>query len=138
MENSKNIIDGNYEKNFNPQGKVEEFHRKFGFTNRVKPTLDIPEKDLRLSLIREEVQELEEAYADNNLVEVADALADIIYVVYGTAAQHGIDLEHVFAEVHRSNMSKGGAKNSVGKLGKGDSYSAPDVLGVLKAQGFEG
>lgn len=138
MTDNNAIIEGNYEKGFNPQVKVEEFHDKFEFPNRTTPTLDIPEKELRLKLIQEEVEELEKAYAEGDFVEVVDALADIAYVVYGAAAQHGVDLEQVFAEVHRSNMSKGGGKNADGKQGKGADYSPPNILAVLRAQGFEG
>ena len=90
---------------------------------------------LRLALIEEEWHELLEAQEDRNLVEVADALTDLLYVIYGTGNAYGIDLDACFEEVHNSNMSKlvdGYAqKNDMGKVMKGPGYFAPDLETLL-------
>ena len=95
---------------------------------------------LRLALIEEEWHELLEAQEDRNLVEVADALTDLLYVIYGTGHAYGIDLDACFEEVHNSNMSKlvnGYAqKNDMGKVMKGPGYYPPDLetlLGLLSS-----
>lgn len=90
---------------------------------------------LRLALIEEEWHELLEAQEDCNLVEVADALTDLLYVIYGTGHAYGIDLDACFEEVHNSNMSKlvdGYAqKNDMGKVIKGPGYFPPDLETLL-------
>ena len=91
--------------------KVQEFHQAFDMPSGgpIRPNViqDDPNlAKLRLSLITEEVKELVEAMADNNMKEIRDALADILYVVYGTADAFGIDADADFAIVHNSNMSK--------------------------------
>lgn len=91
----------------NKQEAVGVFMQKFGQECPDKPT--IPSFDiqkLRLELIDEERGELRAALAAGNLIETADAIADLLYVVYGTAVACGIDIDKVFEEVHRSNMSK--------------------------------
>ena len=91
--------------------------------------------ELRLRLIQEEMDELVYAHEDNDLVEVADALTDLLYVIYGTGQAYGIDLDVCFEEVHESNMSKlvdGYAKkNEYGKVMKGPNYFPPDLKKVL-------
>ena len=87
---------------------------------------------LRIDLIKEELNELEEAINNNNLVEVADALTDILYVTYGAGHAFGIDLDACFEEVQNSNMSKldknGNAiYNEDGKVLKGPNYYEPDL-----------
>ena len=90
---------------------------------------------LRLALIEEEWHELLEAQEDRSLVEVADALTDLLYVIYGTGHAYGIDLDACFEEVHNSNMSKlvdGYAqKNDMGKVMKGPGYYPPDLETLL-------
>ena len=91
---------------------------------------------LRVKLIREELQELEEAIAYNDIVEVADALTDLLYVVYGGGHTFGINLNDCFDEVHSSNMTKLGPdgkaiKNSYGKVMKGPNYREPELKRVL-------
>jgi NTP pyrophosphatase (non-canonical NTP hydrolase) len=115
-----------------PYDMVREFHAKVGQVNA--PSLDISKhRDLRLSLIDEERKELGLALDANDVVEVADALADLLYVVIGSALQWGIPIERVFAEVHRSNMTKeGDAKRADGKILKGPNFSPPDIAGVLR------
>lgn len=96
-------------------------------------------EELRISLLEEEVSELVTATHARDLVGIADALADITYVVYGTALTYGIDLDCVLSEVHRSNMSKLDRKGKPiiradGKVLKSERYSPPNVAAVLKHQ----
>jgi predicted HAD superfamily Cof-like phosphohydrolase len=114
--------------------KVTEFHRAFGVTDPAAPTLaDAATQQLRFKLISEEFAEYQEALAKGDLVEVADALADLAYVVVGSAVAHGLTrFGDMFAEVHRSNMSKLGAdgkpvRREDGKVLKGPSWSPPDL-----------
>lgn len=92
--------------------------------------------DLRIDLISEEFEELQLAIDGVDIVEVADALADLLYVVYGAGHAFGLDLDACFEEVHRSNMSK--LENGEpllredGKVLKGKDYSPPDLKTVLK------
>jgi len=93
--------------NFN---KIKEFHNAFGLTLTNKPQQNVFENkslvNLRLSLINEEVGELHQAVKEKNFTEVVDALADILYVVYGAGASFGIDLDKAYDIVHKSNMTK--------------------------------
>lgn len=107
---------------------------------RTKPQMDerkdAPLKALRLALIAEEVAELAEAMENDDIVEVADALTDILYVVYGAGHAFGINLDHTFAEVQRSNMSKLGPDGKPifredGKVLKGPNYTKPDLRKIL-------
>jgi phosphoribosyl-ATP pyrophosphohydrolase len=93
-------------------------------------------KHLRLELIGEEYKELVVASLNNNIVEIADALADLLYVIYGTGVAYGIDLEPIFNEVHRSNMSKltDCIIREDGKILKGPHYSPPVIEPLLKQQ----
>jgi predicted HAD superfamily Cof-like phosphohydrolase len=113
---------------------VAEFHEMIASPPWPGPIADMPVATLmvRNKLIREEVQELVEATIFGNLVGIADGLADIVYVAYGTAYTYGIDLDAVLAEAHRSNMSK--EPGPTGKAVKGAAYSPPDVAGVLARQ----
>lgn len=123
-------------------GRVRAFHRAFGLDCRAVPTETAPEVARhRQLLLHEEVAELAEATEQGRLDHFAHELADVVYVAYGTAAVHGIDLDAVIAEVHRANMSKLGPDGRVlrradGKVLKGDSYTPPDVAAVLRAQGW--
>lgn len=84
-----------------------DFMEAFGQDVHVQPTWpDFSTRELRLELIREEYEELEEAIENRDLVEVADALTDLLYVIYGAGHAFGIDLDECYLEVHRSNMSK--------------------------------
>ena len=91
---------------------------------------------LRYDLIKEELDELSEAIKDKDIVEVADALTDLLYVVYGAGHSWGIDLDKCFAEVQRSNMSKLGKDgkpiyNEKGKVMKGPNYFKPNLKQFL-------
>ena len=113
--------------------KVKKFMETFGQEVLDKPKFpDDKTIKLRIDLIKEELNELEEAINNNNLVEVADALTDILYVTYGAGHSFGIDLDACFEEVQNSNMSKldknGNAiYNEDGKVLKGPNYHEPDL-----------
>ena len=96
------------------------------------PTADIPAwvQMLRMDLLDEEVSELHEAVEKGDVVKIADAIADIAYVAVGTAVAYGIPFDAVFAEVHRSNMTKVNTPAEA-KLVKGPGYEPPDIAGVL-------
>ncbi len=121
------------------QRMVREFHRTFGIMIAERPAiLDDRTRALRLRLIEEEFQELREALTRGEITAVAKELADLLYVVYGTAVSCGIDMEPVFREVHRSNMTKvGGHKRADGKWVKPATYSPADLQGILSAQAGE-
>ena len=90
---------------------------------------------LRYKLIDEELTELHEAMVNEDIIEIADALTDLLYVVYGAGHAYGIDLDRCFAEVHRSNMSKvGGHKRADGKWVKPAHYSPARIAPILDAQ----
>tara|TARA_B110000116_G_C16260525_1_gene326362 strand:+ start:23 stop:394 length:372 start_codon:yes stop_codon:yes gene_type:complete len=112
---------------------VKTFMETFGQMVRTKPQFpDEKTMQLRYDLIKEELNELELAMKTKNLKEVADALADILYVTYGAGYAYGIDLDKCFKEVQRSNMSKLGTDgkpiyNDKGKVMKGPNYSEPNL-----------
>jgi predicted HAD superfamily Cof-like phosphohydrolase len=120
------------------QQMVHQFHERFGLMCSTRPSLPPTRVHrLRTLLIEEELAEFRNAGEAQDLVGVADALADLLYVVYGAAAEYGIDLEPVFEEIHRSNMSKvrptSGCRPD-GKVPKGPTYSPPRVREVLERQ----
>ena len=102
---------------------------------RRRRSVDEQTRVLRERLIHEEFEELKEAMGKNDLFAVAKELADLLYVVYGTAVSYGIDMEPVFREVHRSNMSKvGGYKREDGKWVKPATYSPAVIEPILTEQ----
>ena len=118
------------------QSMVAEFHRKFDILVQEHPAIPAgPTQELRVRLIQEEFDELKEALAREDLAAIAKEVADLLYVVYGTAVSYGIDMKPVFAEVHRSNLSKvGGFKRADGKWVKPSTYSPASVQPLLDAQ----
>jgi len=116
--------------NFN---KVGTFMKTFGQEVKTKPSFSGDKiNKLRIDLIKEELDELQEAMKNNDLLEVADALTDILYVTYGAGHAFGIDLDKCFDEVQNSNMSKLGENgepiyNDSGKVMKGPNYFKPDL-----------
>ena len=117
---------------------VREFHETYGLPVRSTPARpeNWREEVLRFDLLREEFEEYRDAYTAGDLVELADALADLIYIAHGTALVYGIDLDAVLAEVHRSNMSKVGADGKPifredGKVLKGPNFEEPRIAEVL-------
>ena len=119
-----------------PQAMVEEFHRKFEIAIGRSPSLpDEATRRLRIRLIQEEFDELQEAMGGQDLAAVAKELADLLYVVYGTAVAYGMDMEPVFREVHRSNLTKvGGYKRADGKWVKPSTYSPACLEPIVDAQ----
>jgi predicted HAD superfamily Cof-like phosphohydrolase len=116
------------------QEMVKAFHKAFGILIHDKPTIpDIGTRILRYKLIKEELDELDEALYNNDIVKTADAIADLLYVVYGTAVSCGIDIEPIFNEVHRSNMTKGKLQEN-GKPEKLANYSPANLKPILDEQ----
>ena len=120
---------------------VREFHDAFGIENAAKPIGKIEERDalLRYKLIREENEEYLDAAMRGDLVEVADALGDILYILCGTLLKHGLEhkIDEVFREIQRSNMSKLDAHGRPiyrddGKVLKSDRYFKPDIARILQ------
>jgi len=112
---------------------VKTFMETFGQIVRTKPQFpDEKTMQLRYDLIKEELNELEQAMKSKDLKEIADALTDILYVTYGAGYAYGIDLDKCFKEVQRANMSKLGKDgkpifNEKGKVMKGPNYSEPNL-----------
>ena len=114
-------------------GKVGTFMKTFGQEIKTKPSFSTEKiNKLRIDLIKEELEELTEAMNNKDLLEVADALTDILYVTYGAGHAFGIDLDKCFEEVQNSNMSKLDENgkpiyNEFGKVMKGPNYFKPDL-----------
>ena len=117
--------------------KVGTFMKTFGQEVKIKPSLSTDKiNKLRVDLIKEELDELTEAMKNEDLLEVADALTDILYVTYGAGHAFGIDLDKCFAEVQNSNMSKLDENgkpiyNESGKVMKGPNYYKPNLSKFL-------
>lgn len=116
-----------------------QMHRHLGAPiNDGTPSAAVPEPqvEVRIALAREEFREYRRAAREGDIVGVADGLADLIYVLYGTAHTYGIPIDDVLAEVHRSNMTK--SRNPAGgKFLKGPGFSPANVAGVLEEHGVE-
>jgi predicted HAD superfamily Cof-like phosphohydrolase len=119
--------------------KVKIFMQTFGQEVKSKSSLSSDKiNSLRLSLIQEELDELNKAIQDKDIVEVADALTDILYVTYGAGHAFGINLDQCFNEVQNSNLSKLGDDgkpiyNENGKVMKGPNYFKPDLSKYIKS-----
>ncbi len=120
---------------------VSKFHKAFGLGMKDEPTANLEMKKnlLRYELMREENEEYLEAANNNDLVEVADALGDMLYILCGTIIEHGMQhkIEEVFDEIQRSNMSKLGANGKPiyredGKVLKGPNYFKPNIKEILE------
>ena len=120
---------------------VHEFHTAFGLGIKNEPTANIGEERnlLRFNLMKEENEEYFEAANNNDLVEVADALGDMLYILAGTIIEHGMQhkIVEVFDEIQRSNMSKLGEDGKPiyredGKVLKGPNYFKPNIEAILK------
>ena len=113
--------------------KVGTFMKTFGQEGKTEPSFSTDKSNkLRIDLIKEELEELTDAMSKNDLLEVADALTDILYVTYGAGHALGIDLDKCFEEVQNSNMSKLGENgkpiyNDAGKVMKGPNYFKPNL-----------
>ena len=122
-------------------GAVAEFHTAFDLPMRATPSIEIDDSlaKLRVALLEEECGEFVSATEARDLVAIADALADVVYIAYGTAITYGIDLDNVLSEVHRANMSKlddsgKPIKRADGKVLKSERYTPPDVQAMLQIQ----
>src|SRR5438034_10485198 len=123
------------------QRAVKEFHEVMGMEDNKTPTLvDGETAGLRIAVIAEEFNELIHGVAKEDLVEIADALGDLLYVLYGAANAYGIDLEPVFNEIHRSNMKKVDPKTGKiryrkdGKVLKPEGWEKPRLAPIIEAQ----
>ncbi|NBC58267.1 MAG: hypothetical protein GVY05_08300 [Bacteroidetes bacterium] len=123
-----------------PIKAVQNFHDAFGLGIKNKPTASLgkDKNKLRFNLMKEENEEYFHAAQNNDLVEVADALGDMLYILCGTIIEHGMQdkIEEVFDEIQRSNMSKLGEDGKPiyredGKVLKGPNYFKPDIKGIL-------
>ncbi len=118
--------------------KVKTFMQTFGQEVKSKPSFSTEKiNDLRYNLIKEELDEFKQAIDNKDLLEVADALTDILYVTYGAGHAFGIDLDKCFEEVQNSNMSKLGDDgkpiyNDSGKVMKGPNYFKPNLSKFVK------
>jgi predicted HAD superfamily Cof-like phosphohydrolase len=121
---------------------VTEFHTAFKLNMNNKPIADIGKRnELRFNLMKEENEEYLEAANNNDLVEVADALGDMLYILCGTIIEHGMQekIEEVFKEIQRSNMSKLGEDGKPiyredGKVLKGPNYFKPNIAAILETE----
>ena len=120
---------------------VKLFHQVFGLSSSEIPKNDLGQNQnlLRFNLMKEENEEYLEAVQNNDLIEIADALGDMLYILCGTIIEHGLQhkIEAVFDEIQRSNMSKLDGNGlpiyrEDGKVMKGPSYSKPDFSHILK------
>jgi predicted HAD superfamily Cof-like phosphohydrolase len=120
---------------------VKEFHTAFQLGHSEFPKADLGESKnlLRYNLMKEENEEYWEAVQNNDLIEIADALGDMMYILCGTIIEHGLQhkIEEIFDEIQRSNMSKLGADGKPiyredGKVMKGPNYFKPDFSKILK------
>ena len=117
------------------QEQVESFHAKMNYPVAETPTMvDWEMRQQRYAFMREELEEYMRAAENANFVEIADALADLLYVTLGTAAVFGIDMQPVFSEVHRSNMTKTPLDPVTKKGGKGPGYEKARIADVLLMQ----
>ena len=124
-----------------PIKAVTEFHNAFRLSVEHKPKSDISSEitELRYNLMKEENEEYLQAVKSNNLIEIGDALGDMLYILCGTIISHGFQdkIEAIFDEIQRSNMSKLGADGKPiyredGKVLKGPNYFKPDIEKILK------
>ena len=121
---------------------VKEFHKAFklDYLDKPKADLGIDKNKLRFNLMKEENEEYFEAANNNDMVEVADALGDMLYILCGTIIEHGMEhkIDEIFREIQNSNMSKLGADGSPiyredGKVLKGPNYFKPYIEGILNS-----
>ena len=120
---------------------VKEFHKAFklDYLEQPKANIGLEKNKLRFNLMREENEEYLEATNNNDIIEVADALGDMLYILCGTIIEHGMQhkIDEIFNEIQSSNMSKLGADGNPiyredGKVLKGPNYFKPDIEGALK------
>lgn len=108
---------------------VQEFHKAFGIPVSDKPTtIDLHSFSRRVRLIDEDLAEYCKAVSENDIVGIADALGDLLYVVYGTGVEHGLPMNQILQAIHEFNMTKTGGKlDESGKLVKPSTYKPVDL-----------
>ena len=122
----------------NKKQMVHEFHRFYGCDIGSVPKLPADNvRELRKALIKEEFEEYLLGEKNNDLVEIVDALGDLLYVIYGACITYGLPIDEVFEEIHRSNLSKLGEdgkplRRADGKIVKGPNYFPPNIKGILE------
>ena len=123
----------------NWQKDILEFHVACSHYTANSPSIPpLPISKLRYSLIREEMEETLQALFEDDLIGIADGIADSIVVLLGTAVSYGIDIQPVWDEVHKTNMAKlGGGKRGDGKSLKPEGWQPPDIKSILISQGAE-
>lgn len=109
---------------------VQRFHEKFNIPNGTSFP-NSKRRMLRVRLLEEEFEEYCEAEDEDDLVGIADALADMVYIICGTAIEYNIPLDRVWAEVQRSNMTKTGDSRPDGKILKGEEFEEPKIREIL-------
>lgn len=115
------------------QAMSQAFHEKFDVLINKYPTIpDIDTCLMRHSLIREETQELLNAFINEDIIAVADALGDLLTVIYGTATSCGLNMDPICDEIYCSNMSKSGKKRDDGKVMKDENYKPPDLKPIIQ------
>lgn len=121
------------------QEKVKDF--QIAFNSNVSDVSKLPndkERQLRIKLLKEEFDEYIDGEENNDIVEIADALGDMMYIILGTAVSYGLPLEEIFNEIHNSNMSKLENGKPIfredGKVLKGSNYFKPDIKKYLKSE----
>jgi predicted HAD superfamily Cof-like phosphohydrolase len=115
------------------QQQVEEFHTKFDQPIHRWPIMPLDRTEFRATLIDEEAKETSDALRDGDMVKAVDGMCDLLYVVFGTAVEMGIDLQLFFDEVHRTNMLKeGGGKRADGKVLKPPGWKEPHIKEILE------
>lgn len=118
--------------------KVKEFQTIFKSHVSEKPVLpNTEERDLRKRLLEEEYNEYLEGENNNDIIEIADALGDMLYIIYGTAVSYGLPINEIFNEIHASNMSKLDENGNPifredGKILKGKNYFKPDLKSIIE------
>ena len=116
---------------------MKEWHQKFDVPMKTAPEFPTKNRaELRYNLIKEEVKEFKKALNDGNIIEVADALGDLLYVTFGAGIEFGLPMDALFEEIHRSNMTKlwpdgKPVKRADGKILKPKTYSPPNLKKVL-------
>lgn len=122
---------------------VRDFHVLFNLpVGKIPAFTDVDDVELRMRLVREEIKELVDAHVARDMVEVADAIADTIYVLCGMAVSYGVPLNEVWTEVQRTNMAKVGENGPIyradGKVAKPDGWQPPDIESIIVAHGGHG
>lgn len=122
----------------NKKDMVRKFQEAFGANVSDKPNLpDSNERELRIKLLKEEWEEYLEGEENNDIVEISDALGDMLYIIYGTCVSYGLPIDEMFEEIHNSNMSKldengQPIRREDGKVLKGPNFFQPNLKDIIE------